>query len=91
VPNARTLGHPADAPLTDKLATLRVNESDFETLRVLGRGGFGEVRLVRFKPTRDVYAMKVLRKHKMRTEREVRRPLPAPHMARRTLTAVPWA
>jgi len=64
----------ADTPLIDSLTQLRVNENDFETLRVLGRGGFGEVRLVRCKLNGQVYAMKALRKHKMRTEREVRQP-----------------
>ena len=60
-----------DAPVTERLSRVRVNESDFDTIRVLGRGGFGEVRLVSCKFNGEFYAMKLLRKHKMRTEREV--------------------
>jgi len=41
---------------------MRVNISDFEVRKVIGRGHFGEVHLVREKQTGDVYAMKTLRK-----------------------------
>jgi len=58
-------------PLLDAIKPLRVQESDFETLKVLGRGGFGEVRLVKNKVDGQVYAMKLLRKSKLLTEREV--------------------
>ncbi|MDP2438295.1 MAG: protein kinase [archaeon] len=44
---------------------LRVDQSSFETLRVIGRGGFGEVRLVRMLETGQVFAMKVMRKRKL--------------------------
>jgi len=35
---------------------------DFEVKKVIGRGHFGEVQVVREKQTGDVYAMKTLRK-----------------------------
>ncbi len=35
---------------------------DYEVLAVLGRGGYGEVRKVIHKITRDVRAMKIIRK-----------------------------
>lgn len=39
-----------------------VTLEDFDLLKVLGKGGFGKVMLVRKKNTTDIYAMKVLRK-----------------------------
>uniref|UniRef100_A0A915KIR1 Protein kinase domain-containing protein n=1 Tax=Romanomermis culicivorax TaxID=13658 RepID=A0A915KIR1_ROMCU len=40
----------------------RVNPSNFDTLKVIGRGAFGEVQLVRHKDTKKIYAMKLLNK-----------------------------
>ncbi|XP_069684092.1 citron rho-interacting kinase isoform X2 [Periplaneta americana] len=48
--------------LVSELRCLRVNISDFEVKKVIGRGHFGEVQVVREKQTGDVYAMKTLRK-----------------------------
>ncbi|XP_046386936.1 citron rho-interacting kinase [Ischnura elegans] len=45
-----------------ELRRLRVNITDFEVKKVIGRGHFGEVHVVREKQTGDVYAMKKLRK-----------------------------
>jgi citron Rho-interacting kinase len=39
-----------------------VNITDFEVKKVIGRGHFGEVQVVREKQTGDVYAMKTLHK-----------------------------
>ena len=36
--------------------------SDFEMLKTIGRGAFGEVRLVKFKETGEVFAMKIMMK-----------------------------
>jgi protein-serine/threonine kinase len=47
----------------------------FEMLQTLGHGGFGVVRLVRFKVTGEIFAMKLLKKEvmlKMRQESHVR-------------------
>uniref|UniRef100_A0A667ZN85 non-specific serine/threonine protein kinase n=1 Tax=Myripristis murdjan TaxID=586833 RepID=A0A667ZN85_9TELE len=38
---------------------------DYEVVKVIGRGAFGEVQLVRHKATRKVYAMKLLSKFEM--------------------------
>ena len=38
---------------------------DFNVIKVIGRGAFGEVQLVRHKSTRKVYAMKLLSKYEM--------------------------
>jgi len=45
-----------------KLKKLRVNIADFEQKKVIGRGHFGEVHLVKEIQTGDVYAMKVMKK-----------------------------
>jgi len=39
-----------------------VNVGDFDQIKVIGRGHFGEVILVKEKQTGDVYAMKVMKK-----------------------------
>ena len=36
--------------------------NDFDCLRVVGRGAFGEVRLVRYKKTHELFAMKIMKK-----------------------------
>lgn len=41
---------------------LRMKTDDFEQIKVIGRGAFGKVQLVRHKYTRQVYAMKRLSK-----------------------------
>ncbi|XP_046569457.1 LOW QUALITY PROTEIN: serine/threonine-protein kinase 38-like [Haliotis rubra] len=45
-----------------RLKRSRLGVDDFEPLKVIGRGAFGEVRLVQKKDTGHVYAMKILRK-----------------------------
>jgi len=57
--------------LIEQLKEVRIKESDFQTIKVLGKGAFGEVRLVRYNLDNKVYAMKLMRKSKMLTEREV--------------------
>ncbi|XP_050738009.1 rho-associated protein kinase 1-like isoform X2 [Eriocheir sinensis] len=44
---------------------LRMRADDFSNLKVIGRGAFGEVQLVRHKSTQKVYAMKLLSKFEM--------------------------
>ncbi|RUS78321.1 hypothetical protein EGW08_013925, partial [Elysia chlorotica] len=43
----------------------RMKETDFDVVKVIGRGAFGEVQLVRHKTTRAVFAMKLLSKYEM--------------------------
>ena len=38
---------------------------DFNLIKVIGRGAFGEVQLVRHNHTKKVYAMKLLSKYEM--------------------------
>jgi Protein kinase domain len=43
----------------------RINQDSFELVRVIGRGGFGEVQLVRMRDTGQVFAMKVMKKKRL--------------------------
>jgi len=42
-----------------------LTKDDFETIKVIGRGAFGEVCVVHMKGTDKVYAMKILNKWEM--------------------------
>ncbi len=48
-----------------RLRRTRLSLDDFQTVKVIGKGGFGEVRLVQKKDTGHVYAMKTLLKSEM--------------------------
>jgi serine/threonine protein kinase len=39
-----------------------INKESFKILKVIGRGSFGKVFLVKKRDTKELYAMKVLRK-----------------------------
>ncbi|VDM42560.1 unnamed protein product [Toxocara canis] len=52
-------------PVVTKAKALRLCREDFEVLKVIGRGAFGEVAVVRMKNTERVYAMKILNKWEM--------------------------
>uniref|UniRef100_A0A3Q1AVC5 non-specific serine/threonine protein kinase n=1 Tax=Amphiprion ocellaris TaxID=80972 RepID=A0A3Q1AVC5_AMPOC len=49
----------------NKIRDLRMKAEDYEVVKVIGRGAFGEVQLVRHKATSKVYAMKLLSKFEM--------------------------
>lgn len=46
----------------EKLRELRLSRNDFDLVKVIGRGAFGEVAFVRMKHTDNIYAMKILNK-----------------------------
>uniref|UniRef100_UPI0037E72BF3 rho-associated protein kinase 2-like isoform X3 n=1 Tax=Semicossyphus pulcher TaxID=241346 RepID=UPI0037E72BF3 len=48
-----------------QLRELQVKLDDFERVKLIGRGAYGEVQLVRHKASRKVYAMKQLNKFEM--------------------------
>ncbi|PVD25745.1 hypothetical protein C0Q70_13405 [Pomacea canaliculata] len=52
-------------PVANSVKHLRLQRDDFETLKVIGRGAFGEVAVVKEKSTDNVYAMKILNKWEM--------------------------
>ncbi|KAG7281263.1 hypothetical protein CRUP_019788 [Coryphaenoides rupestris] len=49
----------------ERLRDLQMKMEDFERVKVIGRGAFGEVQLVRHKASQKVYAMKLLSKFEM--------------------------
>ncbi|XP_066525091.1 serine/threonine-protein kinase MRCK alpha isoform X2 [Hoplias malabaricus] len=52
-------------PFTSKLKQMRLHREDFEILKVIGRGAFGEVAVVKVKNSDKVFAMKILNKWEM--------------------------
>ncbi|KAI8883124.1 kinase-like protein [Backusella circina FSU 941] len=48
-----------------RLRRCRIGSDDFSTIKVIGKGAFGEVRLVQAFDTGKIYAMKILRKSEM--------------------------
>mmetsp|Transcript_25382 Transcript_25382/g.59447 ORF Transcript_25382/g.59447 Transcript_25382/m.59447 type:complete len:548 (+) Transcript_25382:141-1784(+) len=61
--------------LIQKESRKQITTADFESLAVIGRGAFGEVRLVRSKPRRDepvqIYALKSMKKEMMILKNQV--------------------
>nr|XP_055043220.1 serine/threonine-protein kinase MRCK alpha isoform X8 [Misgurnus anguillicaudatus] len=52
-------------PFTSTVKQMRLRKEDFEILKVIGRGAFGEVAVVKVKNTDKVFAMKILNKWEM--------------------------
>ncbi|XP_073464732.1 serine/threonine-protein kinase MRCK beta isoform X2 [Aquarana catesbeiana] len=52
-------------PFTQLLKGMQLHRDDFEVIKVIGRGAFGEVAVVRMKSTERIYAMKILNKWEM--------------------------
>ena len=49
---------------------LKLSYSDFEPLKLIGRGSFGEVLLVRLKVSQKLYAMKILDKKTLKQRKQ---------------------
>lgn len=54
-----------DEQLINQLQNFRMKCHDFQLIKVIGKGAFGEVQLVRHKKNNQVYAMKLLDKMEM--------------------------
>lgn len=52
-------------PVASCLKKLRLTRDDFEIIKVIGRGAFGEVCVVKMKGSDKVFAMKILNKWEM--------------------------
>lgn len=50
---------------TQEIRQKRINFNDFESIKIIGRGAFGTVDLVRLKLSGQLYAMKTLSKFEM--------------------------
>ena len=55
---------------SDQTLTVKVSYKDFQPLKLLGRGSFGEVLLVRLKATGKIYAMKILDKKVLKIKKQ---------------------
>nr|XP_004672981.2 myotonin-protein kinase isoform X2 [Jaculus jaculus] len=58
-------------PIATRLKEVRLQRDDFEILKVIGRGAFSEVAVVKMKQTGQVYAMKIMNKWDMLKRGEV--------------------
>jgi len=65
-----------------RLKRTKMGLSDFRTVKVIGKGAFGEVRVVQKADTGRIYAMKTLKKDEMLKKDQVRslHPLSSPHI-----------
>lgn len=54
-----------DDSVAQEIYKMRMRTDDFTLIKVIGRGAFGEVQLVRHRSTQKVYAMKLLSKFEM--------------------------
>ncbi|XP_069063399.1 serine/threonine-protein kinase MRCK beta [Pleurodeles waltl] len=52
-------------PFTKMVKEMQLHRDDFEIIKVIGRGAFGEVAVVKMKKTERIYAMKILNKWEM--------------------------
>ncbi|XP_048474349.1 myotonin-protein kinase [Rhincodon typus] len=57
-------------PIAREVKTLQLQQDDFEILKVIGRGAFSEIAMVRLKDTDRVYAMKRMNKSDMLNQKE---------------------
>lgn len=67
----KRLQHAAKETEFLRLKRSRLGVDDFEPLKVIGKGSFGEVRLVQKKDTGHVFAMKILRKADMLEKEQI--------------------
>ncbi|KHN77830.1 Rho-associated protein kinase [Toxocara canis] len=63
--NPRSLLNVDDHDMVKRVCELRLRGSDFQLIKVIGRGAYGEVQLVRHNASKNVYAMKLLNKNEM--------------------------
>lgn len=57
--------------IVEKVKQYRLTRDDFDTIKIIGKGAFGEVAVVRARATGRIYAMKILNKWEMLKRAEV--------------------
>ena len=72
-----------------RLRRTHLGLSDFRTVKVIGKGAFGEVRLVQKIDTGKIYAMKTLRKSEMFKKDQVSLPVILDYRLLSSMTARP--
>ncbi len=60
----------SESDLTDQLSSSKINEKDFTPIKLIGKGSYGNVFLVRFNKNNNLYAMKVLSKSQLRQQNQ---------------------
>lgn len=66
-----TLPSSTDSDTVAELRELQPSVRDFEVRSLVGCGHFAEVQVVREKATRDVYAMKIMKKKALLAQEQV--------------------
>jgi len=54
-----------------RAARNKIQISDFQILKIIGKGAFGEVRIVKHKTTNDIFAMKTMEKKMMTSKNQL--------------------
>ena len=58
-------------PALRQVKTLRPSLADFDVVRTIGRGHFGQVKVVKEKSSDEVFALKILKKSELKTQKTV--------------------
>ena len=69
--NSLSASKPIEEKKTQELAPKKFTLNDFDQLGVIGRGSFGQVRLVRHLLTGQLYALKTIQKEKIRGAKHI--------------------
>ena len=57
-----------ESDISDNYSSSKINEKDFTPIKLIGKGSYGNVYLVRFNKNNKIYAMKVLSKSLLREQ-----------------------
>ena len=59
-----------ESDINDNYSSSKINEKDFTPIKLIGKGSYGNVYLVRFNKNNKIYAMKVLSKSLLREQNQ---------------------
>ena len=60
----------SESDISDSSSNSKINEKDFTPVKLIGKGSYGNVFLVRFNKNNKLYAMKVLSKSHIRVQNQ---------------------